>query len=350
MKRVLIIAFCLSIYLSASGQLADNDPVYRELKKADSLLFDEGFNHCRLDIMQSIMHPDLQFIHDQNGIQNRSEFFRNFEESICSNPGAKPIRKLVKGSLKVYPLMNEGKIYGAIQTGIHEFYIAEPGKDLRYTGSAKFIHNWLLVNGNWQLYRAYSYDHGHQAKYPPRFEDNYPFPLFDKDPEIELLLKNLKIPSLSIGFINNRILKQIRAFGEQKPGVPVAWNSIYKVASLTKPITALIVLKLVEKGEWSLDEPLSEYYIEPELKKSPYLQKLTTRNVLSQQSGLPNWRYLRKDRKLVFEYEPGTKFQYSGEGFEYLRKAMEKKLGKSLEEIADEVLFGPLGMQDTHYY
>lgn len=71
---------------------------------------------------------------------------------------------------------------------------------------------------------------------------------------------------------------------------------------------------------------------------------------MSQQSGFPNWRYLRDDKKLVFEFEPGTKFQYSGEGFEYLRKAVEKKFNKSLEQLANELLFVPLKMEDTHYY
>ncbi|HLA57529.1 MAG TPA: serine hydrolase domain-containing protein, partial [Puia sp.] len=145
-------------------------------------------------------------------------------------------------------------------------------------------------------------------------------------------------------------LQQIRAFGEQKPGVPIEYNSIYKVASLTKPITALVVLKLVEAGKWKLDEPVANYYADTALKGSPFLFKLTTRFILSQRSGFPNWRYLRPDKKLIFEFEPGTKFQYSGEGFEYLRKALEKKFNKSLEQLAGEWLFTPLNMHDTHYY
>ncbi|MGB4771926.1 MAG: serine hydrolase [Chitinophagaceae bacterium] len=350
MKPFFLYLICIISSISSYGQVAENSSLFRELKSADSLVFDEGFNSCRIDILQNIMHPDLQFMHDQNGIQSREEFFKGFKESICSDPNVKPIRKLVKGSLKVFPLMNEGKIYGAIQTGIHEFYIAEPGKDLRFTVNGKFTHTWLLENGKWKLFRALSYDHQQPKRYPEMFEDHYPFPLFDNDAKVDSLIKQLKIPSISIGYINNGKLQQIRAFGEQKPGVPIAINSIYKVASLTKPITALTVLKLIENRKWKLDEPLSNYYVDPELKNNPFLPKLTTRNVLSQQSGLPNWRYLRKDKKLVFEFEPGTKFQYSGEGFEWLRKALEKKFKKSLEEIAEQELFMPLNMKDTHYF
>lgn len=350
MRLIFFLITYLLLITNSIGQVAEDSDLYKQLRVADSLVFDEGFNHCNLEVLKEIMHPDLQFMHDQNGMQDRDAFFQGFEESICSNPDIKPIRKLVKGSLQVYPLKNEGKLYGAIQTGIHEFFIAEPGKELRFTVNGKFTHIWILEQGNWKLFRAISYDHQQPERYPEPFEDHFPFPLFNDDGNIESLIKALKIPSISIGYIHDGKLQQIRAFGEQKPGLPITYNSLYKVASLTKPITALTVLKLVDKGIWDLDEPLSLYYVDPELKDAPYLPKLTTRNVLSQQSGLPNWRYLRADKKLVFEFKPGTKFQYSGEGFEYLRKALEHKFSKTLDEIARQELFEPLGMHDTHFF
>jgi len=347
----LIVTIILLFFVKNSfAQIENNSDLFIALKKSDSLLFNEGFNKCNITLLQSLIHKDLQFMHDQNGLQTRDEFFKNFEESICSNPNFKPIRKLVDGSLIVYPMMNEGKLYGAVQMGQHEFYIKEPNKELRFTVNGKFIHIWLIEDGKWKLFKGISYDHQQPKKYPAMFEDNYPFPLFDNDSNIEALLKELKIASISIGYIENGQLQQIRAFGEQKPNVPISNNSIYKVASLTKPITALVTLKLVEAGKWNLDEPIAKYYVDPELKDDSFLNKLTTRTILSQKSGLPNWRYLREDKKLVFEFEPGAKFQYSGEGFEWLRKALEKKFKKSLEDIAREVLFNPLKMEDTHYF
>ncbi|MGV7105753.1 serine hydrolase [Flavobacterium sp. U410] len=348
--QLLFTIIVLLIVKNSSAQNNYNSDLFIELKKADSLLFNEGFNKCNIEVLQSLMHKDLQFMHDQNGLQNREEFFKGFEESICSNQNFKPIRKLVEGSLIVYPMMNEGKIYGAVQMGQHEFYIKEPNKELRFTVNGKFIHTWLLEDGKWKLFKGISYDHQQPKKYPAMFEDNYPFPLFNNDSKIETLIKELKIPSISIGYIEKGKLQQIRAFGEQKPNVPIANNSIYKVASLTKPITALVALKLVEAGKWNLDEPIAKYYVDPEVKDNVLLNQLTTRTILSQKSGLPNWRYLREDKKLTFEFEPGTRFQYSGEGFEWLRKALEKKFKKSLEDIAREVLLEPLNMKDTHYY
>jgi len=346
------ILFATTILLSqwALSQDSTTSAIFLALQKGDSILFEEGFNKCNLSALENLLEPDFEFYHDQNGEQNKEAFLKGFRESICSNPKGKPIRKLVKGSLVVYPLKNEGKIYGAIQMGIHDFYIAEPGKELRFTENAKFIATWILDSAVWKIKRELSYNHNKPKRYGVKFDDNYPFPLFNTDAEIELLLKEFKIPSVTIGYIKNGKLQQIRAFGEQKPGVAITYNSIYKVASLTKPITAMVVLKLVEEGKWKLDEPVANYYIDSALKGNPFLSKLTTRYILSQRSGLPNWRYLRADKKLVFEFEPGTKFQYSGEGFEYLRKAVEKKFKKSLEQLAGELLFTPLKMSDTHYY
>ncbi|MEZ4875342.1 MAG: serine hydrolase [Flavobacteriaceae bacterium] len=350
MKKITLLLTLIFFAPFAKGQVSEDSALFKTLKAEDSLLFEESFNKCNFEVLEQIAHPDLQFLHDQNGTQSRDDFFKAVQESICSNPDVKPIRKLVEGSLVVYPLKNEGKLYGAIQMGMHEFYIAEPNKELRFTANGKFIHTWLLENGEWKLFRVLSYDHQQPKRYPEAFEDHAPYPLFNDDIAVEKLIKKLKIPSLSIGYIENGKLQQIRSFGEQKPGDPISNKSIYKVASLTKPITALVTLKLVEAGKWSLDEPLYTYYIDPEIANDPNLPKLTTRFILSQQSGFPNWRYLREDKKLLFEFEPGTKFQYSGEGFEYLRKALEKKFGKTLEALANDLLFMPLEMNNTSYH
>ena len=52
---------------------------------------------------------------------------------------------------------------------------------------------------------------------------------------------------------------------------------------------------------------------------------------------------------MTFEFEPGSRYQYSGEGFEYLRKALENKFNKKLEVLAQELIFTPLAMYDTHF-
>jgi hypothetical protein len=59
----------------------------------------------------------------------------------------------------VYPLYNQGVIYGAIQNGDHEFWIKKSNKELYQTGSAKFSTTWLLVDGEWKMKNVLSYDH-----------------------------------------------------------------------------------------------------------------------------------------------------------------------------------------------
>ncbi len=154
---ILIISTALTTQTTAQESITSE--LFITLKKADSLVFTQGFNTCDLKILDSIMHKDLQFFHDQQGMQNRKEFFKGFKESICTNTNEKPIRKLVDSSLVVYPLKKDGKVYGAIQMGVHEFYIAEPTKKVRLTSTGKFIHTWLLENGEWKLYKVLSYNH-----------------------------------------------------------------------------------------------------------------------------------------------------------------------------------------------
>lgn len=173
--------------------------------------------------------------------------------------------------------------------------------------------------------------------------------IFDNDQSIESWLKENKIPTLGLGIIENGKLKYVRVFGEIKKGISAPNNTYFNVASLTKPVTAMVALRLISLGKWKLDEPLDQYWIDPDLVNDPRHKKLTTRIILTHQTGFPNWRWMNNDKKLNFQFDPGTKYQYSGEGFEYLRKALEKKFGKPLEQLAQELIFQPLTMNDTNY-
>lgn len=352
MKKYSVILTIILAFIAknSNAQVISDSTIFNQLKKADSSLFERGFNNCDFEILEKLVDDSFEFYHDENGIQNREQFLKGFKESICSNPNNKPIRKVIDESLEVFRLKNNGETYGAIQKGIHLFYIKEPHKELYLTNTAKFTSIWILKEGNWKLSRVLSYDHKEPNKnYGQKFEANFPKPLFENDSQLLKLLQQHKIPSISIGYIENGTITQLKTIGIQKDTTPVSVQSIYNVASLTKPISALIALKLIDKGDLQLDEPLSSYFIDPDIKGHPYLNKLTTRHILSQQSGFPNWRYFTESNKLTFEFEPGTKFQYSGEGFEYLRKAIENKLKKPFEQIADEFLFTPLRMNNTFF-
>jgi len=163
-SKTVLLGITILINQFTFAQADKNSELYKELYKADSLVFEEGFNRCNFTVLEKIIHSDFEFLHDQNGIQNREEFFKVFKESICPDTNLKPIRKLIEESLEVYPLKNEGKIYGAIQIGFHEFFIAEPDKELSFTSNGKFIHTWILENEQWKLKHVVSYDHQQQKE------------------------------------------------------------------------------------------------------------------------------------------------------------------------------------------
>jgi len=141
------------------GQVSKDAELFKTLKIQDSVFFERGFNQCDIEYLENVVADDLKFYHDQSGFQDRKLFFENTRKYICGSSDQKPIRKVEESSLVVYPLYNNGKLYGAIQHGEHHFYIREKGKEDVYTSSARFTHVWLLENGVWKLSEVLSYDH-----------------------------------------------------------------------------------------------------------------------------------------------------------------------------------------------
>ncbi|MEO1992792.1 MAG: serine hydrolase domain-containing protein, partial [Pirellulales bacterium] len=144
------------------------------------------------------------------------------------------------------------------------------------------------------------------------------------------------------------------------------------VASVSKPFLASVVMALVDQGKLTLDDPVEKYL--PDFKdmkvkggKRP-IHRMTIRHLLSHTAGfwgnkgisaekldlIRNFqRPLREavSRMATYELEcqPGTKFIYSGSGFCVAGRIAEVVCGQSLEEIAQEVLFQPLGLSHTTY-
>ncbi len=147
-------------YTLGYPQLDSSSGLYQTIKEIDSILFVEGFNQCRLEEMEPYIAVDLEFYHDQSGLSTSKEaFFEAIKQNICGNWAKKPIRKLVGGSMEVFPLYQDDVLYGAIQHGVHEFYIKEADEAPYITGIAKFSHVFTLQHGVWQLKRVLSYDH-----------------------------------------------------------------------------------------------------------------------------------------------------------------------------------------------
>lgn len=168
------------------------------------------------------------------------------------------------------------------------------------------------------------------------------------DQNVPQWLKDNDVPSAAVGIIENGKVAWTAVYGEQSPGVPATERTLYNVASLTKPISAEVILRLASRGTISLDEPLSAYWIDPDVVGNPWNKLLTPRLCLSHQTGFPNWRY-QTNNILKFQWEPGTRFGYSGEGYDYVARFAEKKTGASFEELTQKYVFNPIGMKDTAY-
>jgi hypothetical protein len=141
------------------GQIDRSSELYRTLKQKDSLLFNAGFNTCDIPELENLVSDDFEFYHDNSGITpTKTDFITSIQNGLCKL-SYKARRELVEESLEVFPLNKNGVLYGAIQTGRHNFYAIEKDKPENLTSTAVFTHVWLLENGQWKLKRVLSFNH-----------------------------------------------------------------------------------------------------------------------------------------------------------------------------------------------
>lgn len=167
------------------------------------------------------------------------------------------------------------------------------------------------------------------------------------DHTVRPLLTEIRNAGVSVAEVRHGRVVLAAVYGAQSAGVPATPRTLYNIASLTKPISAEIVLRLVSEGAIGLDEPMSSAWIDPDLVGDPRIGALTPRLALSHRTGFPNWR----DRKtgLKFLRAPGEGVGYSGEGYDYVARFAEKKTGQAFEALAEDRLLRPAGLRDTSY-
>jgi CubicO group peptidase (beta-lactamase class C family) len=162
--------------------------------------------------------------------------------------------------------------------------------------------------------------------------------------ELPRLIQAAEIPGASMAVIRDGKVAWVGAAGVIAPGstVPVRTDTVFRAASLTKPVFAYIVLRLADRGMIDLDAPLAGYISYPRVEHDERHKKITARRVLSHTTGLPNWAWGQDH--IPFQFVPGEAWGYSGEGFVYLQKAVEKLTGMNLADLARREVFDPLGM------
>jgi CubicO group peptidase (beta-lactamase class C family) len=160
---------------------------------------------------------------------------------------------------------------------------------------------------------------------------------------------------------------------------PLAKDALFRIASMTKPITAMGIMILQEEGKLSIDDPVERHLPEfkgqklvasrgeglETLKKTP--RPITIRDLLTHTSGLPGGfppgladLYFKRNLTLQeavlvssqqpLDFEPGSKWSYCNAGIDTLGRIIEVSAGEAYETFLKRRIFDPLGMKDTAFY
>jgi len=161
-------------------------------------------------------------------------------------------------------------------------------------------------------------------------------------------LKQYNVPSAAVAYIADGKLAWTVVSGEQSPGVPATDQTLYNIASLTKPLVAETILRMASQGKLHLDEPIYPYWVDLDIKDNPWNKLLTPRLCLSHQTGFANWRRMTNNT-LTFKFQPGTQSSYSGEGYFYVARFALNKTQMPFDQLAQQYVLGPVGMKDTSF-
>lgn len=188
----------------------------------------------------------------------------------------------------------------------------------------------------------------------------------DDNVKIDSLLKayvslNMFNGTLMIAKKGKEIYEKSYGYSNTINNGKISSKSIFPIASLTKPFTALLVLKLIEENKISIDDTIGNFF-----ENYPMGNKITIKHLLTHTSGiyeiLRNPYYCEKlktnekfnsteiisffkDKPL--DFEPGTKFSYSNSGYDLLGMIIEKVTGQSYENCLKKYILNPLKMTNT---
>lgn len=176
-------------------------------------------------------------------------------------------------------------------------------------------------------------------------------------------------PGFAVGVVRNGRLIFAKGYGmaHLEHAVPLAADSPFYIASMSKQFTAACALLLADQGRLNLDDPVARYV--PELRATgPASRPLTIRDLIHHTGGVREWSSLalfagqddRFEQRLnnadllrmlarqtSLEFVPGSRYRYSSGGYLVLTIVIERVSGRPLPEFADEAFFRPLGMTGT---
>jgi len=180
------------------------------------------------------------------------------------------------------------------------------------------------------------------------------------DEYLNQYLLNKNVPSITTGLLEQGKITWIKSIGlsDIENNVPVSTSSLYRIASISKPITAVAILQLWERGLISLDTDVRSYIPNFPIKK----YKFTIRQLLNHTSGIRNYKQGEFDSKKFYAtiddalklfaydslmFEPGTRYGYTSLGYNLLAAVVEKVSKISFEEYLKNNIFLPAEMKST---
>jgi CubicO group peptidase (beta-lactamase class C family) len=174
------------------------------------------------------------------------------------------------------------------------------------------------------------------------------------------------VPALQMGVLKdgNVVFAGAGGIGNSRTHRAITTQSLFHMASLSKPFVATAILQLAEQGKLGLEDPVQDHLPYFKLKDERY-RLITIRQVLAHTSGLPDvrdyeWdaprhddgaaeRYVRSLSNLGLLSAPGATFHYSNIGYDILGDVIAKASGMSFEAYMGEHIFKPLTMKNSTF-
>jgi CubicO group peptidase (beta-lactamase class C family) len=161
------------------------------------------------------------------------------------------------------------------------------------------------------------------------------------DNEIQRVMRREGVQGLAMATIEGGKVGKVRVFGQRNAalGMPLTDRTILYAASLSKTAFAYLVLQLADEGKLDLDAPLPRLLPRPlpfyrerpwdyaDLAEDPRWKAITPRMLLTHGAGFANFRWLEPDERLRIHFSPGSRYAYSGEGYQLLQMVLEAGLG-----------------------
>ncbi len=186
-------------------------------------------------------------------------------------------------------------------------------------------------------------------------------------------LKHFRVPGVSVAVVSGSRIEWARAYGQAAAGAGrrVTADTLFQAASISKPVAAVVALRLVEMGRLALDEDVNLKLRSWKVPDNDFLksEKVTLRRLLSHTAGLtvhgfrgyaageevPTLRQLLDGTKpansapVRADVVPGSRWRYAGGGYEVMQQLVEDVTGKPFPQVAKELVLAPLGLRRSTY-